>query len=701
MKKSLLLSALLAVSAGAHANSEPFEINQLNSLKKLHSTTVLPDGRTVVYGVKQKTDDGSRSDLYLQRVGEPAKRLTNHKSTEFNLVPSKDGKTLYFLSGRSGSSQIWSIAVDGGEAVQVSDLPLGIDGFKLSPDESHVVMQLRVNVECDTLACSKEKQDQQAENKQEGLHYTQLMARHWDTWADGLRNHLFVAKLADGEVTDPIDVTLGLDTEVPSLPFSGMEEVSFTADGKHIVYSAKAPSRDQSWQTNYDLWQVPVTGGDTINLTADNKAWDSHPIFSSDGRYMAYLAMKKPGFEADRFGVMLKDLQTGETREVSPLWDRSAGNIAFAEESHTLYVTAQNLGQVAIYAMDVRFGDKRELVGEGSNSLVKVIGGKLFYTHNDLSGPNDLHVVGLDGSEPTQLTNLNKDLLNQDGLGEYQQFNFKGWNNETVYGYWIKPAGFEAGKKYPVAFLVHGGPQGSFGNRWHSRWNAQLWAASGFGVVMIDFHGSTGYGQGFTDSISLDWGGKPLVDLQKGLAAVGQQQPWLDTNNACAAGGSYGGYMMNWIAGNWSDGFKCLVNHAGLFDMRSFYMVTEELWFPEHEFGGSYWDATETYEKFNPVNHIDNWKTPMLVVHGAKDYRVPLEQGLAAFTVLQRKGIDSELLVFENENHWILNQDNLVQWYDNVLGWMHRYTDGKVQANNDKTDANEALRKEMMASHSE
>ncbi|WP_028113503.1 S9 family peptidase [Ferrimonas kyonanensis] len=676
MKHGIVLSSALALSASVVAapTTAPFDIHQLNGLSKLHSTVVLPDGNTVVYGVKKKTAEGARSDLYLQTLDGEPRRLTNNKSTEHNLVVSKDGKRLFFLSGRSGSSQIWSIALDGGEAVQLSNLPLDVDGFKLSNDNSQVVMQIRVNVECDTLACSKDKQDAQKKNKQKGRHYDQLMVRHWDTWGDGLRNHLFVAKIEGESLSNPVDVTSGLDTETPPKPFSGMEEVSFTPDGKHVVFSAKAPSRDQAWQTNYDLWQVPVTGGEPVNLTESNLAWDANPVFSDDGRYLAYLAMSKPGFEADRFRVMLKDLRSGETREVSPLWDRSASGIAFAEESHTLYVTAQNLGQVAIYAMDVRFGDKRPLVEEGSNALVKVVGGKLFYTHNSLKSPNDLYVVGLNGSEPTRLTHLNQDLLNQQGLGEFQQFNFKGWNNETVYGYWIKPANFEKGGKYPVAFLVHGGPQGSFGNRWHSRWNAQLWAAAGFGVVMVDFHGSTGYGQAFTDSISLDWGGKPLEDLQKGLAAVGQQQPWLDTQNACAAGGSYGGYMMNWIAGNWPDGFKCLVNHAGLFDMRSFSMVTEELWFPEHEFGGSYWDATDNYEKFNPVNHINNWRTPMLVVHGAKDYRVPLEQGLAAFTVLQRKNIPSELLVFEKENHWILNQDNLVQWYDNVLGWMKRFT---------------------------
>jgi dipeptidyl aminopeptidase/acylaminoacyl peptidase len=259
-------------------------------------------------------------------------------------------------------------------------------------------------------------------------------------------------------------------------------------------------------------------------------------------------------------------------------------------------------------------------------------------------------------------------------LAEFEQFSFPGANDETVYGYWMKPWNFEAGKKYPIAFIVHGGPQGSFGNMFNSRWNAQLWAAQGYGVVMIDFHGSTGYGQAFTDSIARDWGGKPLEDLKKGMAFVTEQQPWLDKDNACALGASYGGFMMNWIAGNWTDGFKCLVNHAGLFDMPSFYGSTEELWFPEHDMGGPVWDKAADYQKFNPAAFVDNWKTPMLVIHGLKDYRVPYAQGLGAFTTLQRKAIPSRLVIFPDENHWILKPANAERWYNEIFSWMKQHT---------------------------
>jgi dipeptidyl aminopeptidase/acylaminoacyl peptidase len=685
MKYSTLLLALaasgLAFSANAanqSTNQTPFNVQQLVKLNKLHSGTVSPDGTKLVYGVKTIDKDGKgNSDLFMldltRSQAEPV-QLTSAKGTEHDVAFSPDNKVVYFLADRSGSTQLYQLPLSGGEARQLSDLPLDIEGFKLSADGKQVVMSLRVIPECDTLACSKDKFTREAERKSTGREYTQLMVRHWDTWFDHARSHLFVAKIEGDSLSQPVDVTKGLDTETPPKPFAGMEEVSFTPDGKHVVYSAKAPGKDQAWTTNYDIWQVPVTGGEATNLTADNQAWDAQPTFSDDGRYMAYLAMKNPGFEADRYAIMLRDTVTGQVKEVAPLWDRSPGSISFGADSRTLYVTAQDLGQVSLFEINTQFGDVRSIYNDGSNSLVGVAGDRLVFENKSLVEPGDFYSIGTDGQGLSRLTEVNKDKLAKIKFGEFQQFSFKGWNNEEVYGYWIKPANYQEGKQYPVAYLVHGGPQGSFGNSFSGRWNAQLWAGAGYGVVMVDFHGSTGYGQAFTDSISKDWGGKPLEDLQKGLEAVGKQQKWLDVNNACALGGSYGGYMMNWIQGNWNDGFKCLVNHAGLFDMRSMYYVTEEMWFPEYEFGGPYSDNKALYEKFNPVNYVENWQTPMLVIHGEKDFRVPYDQGLAAFSYLQRKGIPSELLIYPDENHWILNPDNLQQWYAKVLGWMDRWT---------------------------
>ncbi|TCN82336.1 alpha/beta hydrolase family protein [Shewanella fodinae] len=686
MKINTLCMALLATGIAVPAlavEQQPFTVQDLVKLNKLHSAAVSNDGSKLVYGVKTVAEDGKTdSDLYLlDLTDKDAKplQLTTAKGTEHDVSFSPDDRSIYFVAARDGSSQLYRLSLTGGEAQQVSHLPLDIDGYKLSADGKQVVMSIRVFPECDTLECSKEKFDAEKARKSTGREYSQLMVRHWDTWFDHARNHLIVAPIEHGQLGKTVDVTKGLDTETPPKPFSGMEEVTFTPDGKYVVYSAKAPAKDQAWTTNYDLWQVPVNGGDTVNLTAENKAWDAQPVYSADGRYLAYLAMRKPGFEADRYRIMLRDTVTGQTKEVAPLWDRSPSSLSFGKDNNTLYVTAQDVGQVSVFAINTQFGDIRTLYNDGSNSLVGLAGDRLIVRHASLVEPGDLWSMNADGQDLQRLTDVNRAKLNKIKFGDFQQFSFKGWNNEEVFGYWLKPANFEEGKKYPVAFLVHGGPQGSFGNSFSSRWNPELWAGAGYAVVMVDFHGSTGYGQAFTDSISLDWGGKPLEDLQKGLAAVAKQQPWIDASNACALGGSYGGYMMNWIQGNWNDGFKCLVDHAGLFDMRSMYHVTEELWFPEHEFGGTYEQTKDLYEKFNPANYVQNWKTPMLVIHGEQDFRVPYDQGLAAFSYMQRNNIPSELLVFPDENHWILNPDNLQQWYGKVLSWMDRWTGKAAQ----------------------
>lgn len=676
MRKRLSTLAL-ALAFGAHAEQQGLSVERLNTLNRLHSVVVAPQGDRLVYGVRDpETQDNNLFLMTLSNNGKnPVKQLTYDQGGEHNLVWSKDGKSLFFLSGRSGSSQIWQLPLGGGEAFQVSDLPLNISGFKVAPDGKTFALSMEVKPGCDTLACTRTFIDKQAAKKHTAKAYDKLMVRHWDTWKGELRAHVFTASLEGKRLAQVTDLIPDWDSDVPGKPFSGMEKVAFTADSQRLVFSAKYPGKDHAWTTNYDLFDVAVSGGEIKNLTEDNKAWDSHPVFSSDGRFMAYLAMTKPGYESDRHKIMLKDLRTGELKEVAPLWDRSPHSLSFGPDNRTLVVVAQDLGQRSIFEVSAGFGDVRKIYSQGYASDVQLLDkDNLIFTRHGLDGPADIYRIGKDGYGLKRLTELNKDKLKDVRLGEFGQFNFPGWNDEKVYGYWIKPHNYKEGEKYPVAYLVHGGPQGSFGNMFHFRWNAQLWAAHGYGVVMVDFHGSTGYGKQFTDSIARDWGGKPLEDLKKGLAAAGQQQSWLDVNNACALGASYGGYMMNWIAGNWNDGFKCLVNHAGLYDMPSFYQVTEELWFPEHEMGGPSWDKSEDYTKFNPANFVEHWKTPTLVIHGLKDYRVPYAQGLGAFTTLQRKGIPSRLVIYPDENHWILNPNNLINWYDEVFTWMDKWT---------------------------
>jgi dipeptidyl aminopeptidase/acylaminoacyl peptidase len=665
-----LATALLSSAAVAKT---PLTIEHLNKLNKIYDVVVSPDGRYLVYGQENGglAPADRSADLYLIDLQQNNKvsRLTYNEDKEHSVAWNKDGSALYFLANRSGSSQVWRLSMAGGEAQQITDLPLDVDGFLVSADNSKIVLQMAAKPGCETLSCTVEAKQVKAGQQDSAMVYDQLLVRHWDTWADEFRSHLYISDLNGKKVTDAKDLLPEWNTDI-----AGIKEVAFTPDGKNLVFSAKIPGVDQAWHTNFDIFQVSVNGGEKINLTRDNAAWDAKPSFSSDGRFMAYLAMKKPVYEADRFGLILLDMVTGQRKELAPEWDRSISNYKFGPDNRTIYVTAQDMGQHGIFAINTSFGDISKIYADGTAGYLNVVGNKLIFTNHSLDKPSDIYQITAETGVPTALTQVNKDALADIQFARFAQFNFPGANDETVYGYWMKPVNFKEGQKYPIAFIVHGGPQGSFGNMFNYRWNAQLWAAQGYGVVMIDFHGSTGYGQAFTDSIARDWAGKPLVDLQKGLAFITEKEKWLDGNNACALGASYGGYMMNWIAGNWPEAFKCLVNHAGLFDMPSFYGSTEELWFPEHDLGGPVWNKDSDYQKFNPAAFVDNWKTPMLVIHGLKDYRVPYAQGLGAFTTLQRKGIESKLVIFPDENHWILKPRNAERWYNEVFDWMKLHT---------------------------
>ncbi len=364
----------------------------------------------------------------------------------------------------------------------------------------------------------------------------------------------------------------------------------------------------------------------------------------------------------------------GTLRTLTEDWDRSAGGPVWSAGGETIFTTSANFGQRSLFAIDVRSGAVRTVIEQGTVRSVAAAGDRLFYGLDHLSSPVELYSARADGSDERRVTRINDERVKAARMGAAEQFTFAGWNDETVYGYALKPVDFEAGRVYPVAFLIHGGPQGSFGNDFHYRWNPQAYTGAGYAVVMIDFHGSVGYGQAFTDSISGDWGGKPLEDLQKGLAAALDRYPWMDGERVAALGASYGGYMVNWIAGNWPDRFRCLVNHDGNLDEQMAYYDTEELWFPEWERGGTPWDRPDAYQKHNPINHVAKWKTPMLVIHGALDYRVVDTQGISTFTALQRRGIPSKLLYFPDENHWVSKPHNSIQWHETVLDWIDRWT---------------------------
>jgi dipeptidyl aminopeptidase/acylaminoacyl peptidase len=677
---SLLIAGVsFAAAAPPTAPAEPFSIQDMVRMERIADVAVAPDGKRVVY-TQRSTDmeaNKGRTSLWLLNTGKrgaPPQRLTDSAFNASSAEWSKDGSFIYFLTNRSGSNQVWRVS-PGSDATQVTDMPLEVGSFRVSPKGDLILVSLEVFLDCADLNCTKKHLDATAHSAATGVVHTQLFIRHWDSWSDGRRSQVFAQGLNDRGVATgaPVNLTGGIG-DVPGKPFGGREDYSFSPDGLQVAFSVRATA-GEPWSTNFDIYEVPADGSTLPrNLTADNKAWDAQPAFSPDGSQLAYLAMDRPGFEADRFHLVLLNLQSGVRRPLTQNWDRSIGSFAWSPDGKTLFATADHLGQRPLWAIDVASGRASAITGAGEVESFSVGTSKVYFLASSLSYPADLYSVGFTGGKPAQLTRLNQAVLEQRKFGEPAQFSFPGWNNENVFGYVVKPADFKPDRKYPVAFLIHGGPQGSFGNAWSWRWNPQLFAAAGYAVVMVDFHGSTGYGQAFTDSISGDWGGKPLEDLKRGLSEALKSNPWLDADRMCALGGSYGGFMINWIAGQWPDRFRCLVSHDGIFDNRTMYYSTEELWFPEHEFSAPEYQNPAAYAKFNPIDYVAKWKTPMLVIHGQQDYRVPDAQGLSVFTALQRRGIPSELLYFPNENHWVLKPADSIQWYDTVLGWLNRWT---------------------------
>ncbi|MCD9005284.1 S9 family peptidase [Luteimonas sp. XNQY3] len=687
-----LLAALPALAQEREA-ARGLDVRDLVQLDRVSTPLLTADGRQLVFAQRTLDIDSGKAEtaLYtrnlLTRDMAPPKRLTPAGWNVNSPSLSADGQTVYFLSGKNGSAQLFSMPLAGGTPRQLTDVAVDIGSYRLSPDGARVAFSADTFGACGAdLACTKQKFAEIENAKASGVVYDRLFVRHWDTWKDGTTSRLFVADLPVPRaraVTTVRALSHALDGDIPSKPFGGAEDYTWSPDGRSVVASVKVAGREAPWSTNFDLYRIDAVGeAAPVNLTASNPAWDTGPVFSEDGATLFYRAMKRPGFEADRYALMAMDVASGEAREIAPQWDRSPSSVVPSADGTALYVAAQDTGEYPLFRVDVASGEVTKLIADGSVSSFAIAGDTVALTRNSIRSGDTLYtgpLQSLGADTPLrQITPTTAERLPGVTFGDYEQFSFKGAGNATVYGYVVKPWNYQEGQTYPVAFLIHGGPQGSFGNGWSYRWNPQTYAGQGYAVVMIDFHGSTGYGQAFTDAISGDWGGKPLEDLRKGWAAAQDTYAFLDGDRACALGASYGGYMINWIAGNWFDRrgnapFKCMVNHNGVFDTRSMGLVTEELWFTEWEFGGTVADNARAYEKFNPARHIEKWTTPTLVVAGQNDFRVPVDQSLSSFTALQRKGIESKLLVFPDENHWVLKPANSILWHDTVNAWLEQH----------------------------
>ena len=669
---------LLALAGAAAAAPHPFEVHDLVMMDRVSDPHLAPDGHRVAFSLRSTdyaADKGVNSVWTLDLAQADAKphRATAPKLNANTARWSPDGRTLYFLATRNDSTQLWSLPAAGGVPHQVTHVPVDIDNYRISPDGRSLLFSAQVFEGCADLACTKEKLDARKKDKATGRIYDRLFIRHWDTWSDHRRSQLFIVPLAGGE---PMRLTKGIDGDVPSKPFGDETEYAFSPDARTVYFDVRIAGKSEPWSTNFDIYAVPADGSSAPrDLTAGNLAWDADPLPSKDGKTLYYLAMKTPGFEADRFAIMAMDLATGAKREIDPHWDRSPGNLLLSDDGKTLYTTADDAGTHPLFAIDIASGEAKQLLGDGTVEGFDAASGKIVAARADFQHPNDLYVADQSGGEFAQLTHFNAARLADIRFGDATWYTFKGAHGDEVQGYVMKPVDYVPGKRYPVAFLIHGGPQGEWLNEFHYRWNPETYAGAGFAVVAINFHGSTGYGQKFTDAISGDWGGAPLEDLKLGWKAALDKFDFLDGGNACALGASYGGYMTYWIAGVWNQPWKCLVDHDGVFDTRMMYYATDELWFEEHENGGTQFEHPENYEQFNPLNHVKDWRVPMLVIHSGHDYRIPDSQGIGAFTALQRRGIPSKFLYFPDESHWVQKPQNSVLWHDTVIDWLKQWTD--------------------------
>jgi dipeptidyl aminopeptidase/acylaminoacyl peptidase len=691
-----LALALIATPLAAET-APPMSAKDLVTLPRLGAPVVNTAGTLAVYGVTT-TDPESltrSTGYYLLDLATPgaAPILLTFGINASSPAFGADGQ-LYFLSsahpdaGTEPRGRVWrvSLAKNGktGTPQLVAGYPdASIAGFKLAPNGTRIALWAEVPRDCPKLGCGEAK-PAHLPGPGTGRLYDGSggFVRHWDRWATpGTPNRVFVFPLANGQAqgdgapVDGSDPANGLVADTPTMPFGGGEEIAFSPDGAQAYFAARLSDGAEPGSTNLDIYVSDLTGAAPKLLTGSNAATDTMPAPSPDGRYLAWLAMDRPTYEADRLQVRLLDLAKGTVRNLTADTDLSFGSLAWSADGKHLIAAAEAVLDTPAFRIDPVSGkvERLDLMAGNEAHIANVMplpGGRMLFTRDSLGNPAELYLSDTMG-QARPLTDIATTKMGQMANIVTRRFSFTGANGDTVWGQITRLA--DQTGPIPALLYIHGGPQGSFNDSWSNRWNPRVTASQGYAVISVDFRGSTGYGQAFTDAIQRDWGGKPLEDLQKGFEAALKLDSQIDGTRACAMGASYGGYMVNWIAGQWADRFDCLVQHDGIFDTRSFYYATEELWFPRWDFGGSYTQARETYEKWNPANHVDKWKTPMLVVTGELDYRVPYTQGLQSFTALQERGIPSQLLVFPDENHWVLGAKNSLQWHETVFAWLNRW----------------------------
>ena len=671
MLRGALVCLVFASPAGA---GHPLKVEEMHKLLRVGSAQLSPDGKWVAFTVTRSDVPKNRMVTNLWMVpaagGAPQQLTFGEKGSNAEPHWSPDSKALYFVSTRvDGKPQLFRLAVAGGEARQVTSVSSGVDAYTLSPDGRTLAFVTSVYPECSDLACSEKKAKQGDEDAVKARIITAIPFRRWDSWVEGKRNHVFVMPAEGG---DAKDITPG-DVDSPIWTESGGEQPAFSPDGRELCFSRH--TENEALAGNSDLFTIPVTGGTPKQITT-NRAADTTPLYSPDGRYIAYSATLRPDQESDQTRLFVYDRSSGETRNLFEAVDRSIGSYAWSPDSKGLYVTFEDQGQVPVARLDLATLKLTRLGSEGTAGDVDVAkdGSFLIYSRSDFSHPAELFRLSL-GPKATApavpLTRMNSDVLMDLELGEYSAFTFPGWNGESVQAWQVKPPAFDPSRKYPLLLLMHGGPESAWNNLFHYRWNAQLFAAAGYVVILPNFHGSSGFGLRFMDAIKGQWGGAPYEDQMKAVdTAVGW--PYVDGTRLAAAGASYGGYMANWVEGH-TDRFRALVSHDGLYDLLTMSYSADFVGGVDKEFKGAPWKNQQALIDQAPVTYAKAFKTPMLVVHGDNDYRVDASQGLAMFQVLQAMHVPSKLLYFRDENHWVLKPGDSILWYQTVLDWLNEW----------------------------
>jgi dipeptidyl aminopeptidase/acylaminoacyl peptidase len=669
------LAVVCATTASAQSEKRPMTFDDLVAMHRVSDPQMSPDGRYVAYTVATPDREANRvapNIWIVPTVGGEPRQLTRGGSDQRPRW-SPDGKTIAFVSARDGAPQIYWISLAGGEATRLTSLSGGADNDLWSPDGKTIAFVSSVYPDCAEDECNVKRDAEKQKSKMKARVYTRLLYRHWTTWWDGKRSHLFVISAEGGK---PRDLTSGADYDVPPFNLGAPEALGFSPDSAELAFTANT-DKDAATSTNGDIFTVAVNGSSAPKRITDNPGDDWGPTYSPDGKWIAYRAQVTPGFEADRWRLMIYDRASSKHTDLTENFDRNVDAYEWAPDSKTIFLKAEDQALMPIYSLVAAPGSTpAKVIADGFNMEFDLgrDGLTIAFTRTSLTMPPEVFVSKSDGSEVRQLTHHNDARLAQLDISKAESFWFAGAEGTKVNGLIVRPPNFDAAKKYPLLFLVHGGPQGAWDDEWGYRWNPEVMAAPGYVVVMVNPRGSTGYGQKFTAEISKDWGGKVYTDLMDGLDAAIAKYPFIDGSKVCAAGASYGGFMMDWMATH-TGRFKCIISHAGPYDARSMY-ATEELWFQEWEYGGTPWEHPELYDKWSSEKYagaLGKFKTPTLVVGGELDFRIPYTQDLEFFSALQRQGVPSKLVIFPDEGHWVLKPQNSEFWYRTFLDWLATY----------------------------